>query len=252
MDPVTLTVLALVVGGSTAALSMGARLRRKVLPADIERLREHNLVRVHDDVGPRYSDAVPVLPALSARVSHSSDATGGLVIFVSAPSTWATLKTRLLWARRDDDVTDDWLAEAPLMNGFGPARGTVVRWRRVGAGCFMGALPPASLDSLADDREIQRALTTLLLAQQGELATSGEELLFRYQRPATASAEAEVRRCLDFSRAVIAALDAVAVRLPDLDDDDAALKLQEKAVASTSGSPFAVRSVDPLAPGRRP
>lgn len=239
MDPITLA-LAAVVAGSSTMMALGPHLKRRIFPASTDALRVHGLV-VHSGV---YEDAVPVTPALTARVSHSSDATRGLVVFVTAPSTWTGLRTRSFWARRHENLGDQFLLELPLVNGEGPARGDPCRWRKVSAGCFVGALPAACCDSFADDVASRAALTELLLSQACEIESQDDGvLLFRFERPASVSVEAEVRRCLDLTRLTIAALDRVAARLPDLDDGELPDLLPESTARAASGSPLLVRGI---------
>lgn len=240
MDPITLALaLAAVVGASTTAMSIAPHLKRRMHSGSSAALQQHGLCLSHGI----YSDAVPVTPALFARVSHSSEATRGLTVFVRAPSTWTGLRTAQFWARRHENLGDDFLLELPLVNSEGPARGTPGRWRKVAAGCFVGAMPAANADAYADDFAVCAALTMLLQRQHAEIESIDGALLLRFNRPASLSVEAEVRRCLDVSRSVIAVLDKVGERLPDLHDAELPDLLPESSAPSSSGAPLLVRGI---------
>ena len=135
------------------------------------------------------------------------------------------------------------LLELPLVNSEGPARGTPGRWRKVAAGCFVGAMPAANADAYADDFAVCAALTMLLQRQHAEIESIDGALLLRFNRPASLSVEAEVRRCLDVSRSVIAVLDKVGERLPDLHDAELPDLLPESSAPSSSGAPLLVRGI---------
>lgn len=235
MDPMTLAAVGAVVGGSLLLKLVTPALRRNLAKSRTRELAKHRLIVVDGPGGPGWTDAQATQPALHATLD------GGEVV-VTAPHTVVVTRTRFLWARRHEgEMANEMRQSLAFVSPQPPGlEHPVARWREIADECFVGGLPAAAIDALADDATIAAAVA-VMLKEPGQMAASPEDLIFRFRRgPETP--EKEVRRALDVARTVVLALETRARALPAVDDGQ--LQLDETAVSS-SGSPFAVRSIDP-------
>ncbi len=261
MDPV---VIGVIVAGLLGLTAITPALRQRVARDRDRQLREHGLVVVDDPLDIVWSDARQLPNALPVKARRR-----GEHVVVTVDASWTAARTRFLTARHhllerrhERRAAGGLIGQLHDVDGF-PVGGILPTaallkgaphdhvWRELDLpghpagseldGCFVSGGPRAALDLLAGD-DVVRAALGALTSGGAQLSSTKEQLVFRWPRNADLQ-EKQVRQCLDAAAAVVAALEAVAVTLPDLEprpggpvDDDVAV--------SSAGSPFAVRSID--------